>query len=196
MVCVLVLATLACTAAAGAALEPAGPVPAEVDYRHLSLDFSQLPAGSVPLPRSSELGGAVLVTGGAGYIGSTFSMLLLERAYTVVVVDNLSRGSTVNVRTLEAAGLAHFYEADIADTARLREILSAHGVKLVIHFAANAFASESVDRPLNYFHNVTSNTTLAMYNTSAIPLNLMHLCAHIDIKGSIVGRNSNLGTKL
>ena len=86
-------------------------------------------------------------------------LLLLENPiYTVVVVDNLSRGSPANVAALRSSGLQHFYKLDLSATAPLAAVMLKHRVDVVLHFAANAFASESVDRPLLYFHNITQNT--------------------------------------
>ena len=80
----------------------------DVDYRHLSLDFDQ-PLSATKRPRASYAS-TILVTGGAGYIGSTMVLLLLENSiYTVVVVDNLSRGSPANVAALRSS--AHRYQS-------------------------------------------------------------------------------------
>lgn len=140
-------------------VESLEPPQSEIDYRSLSLDFSQQPAGARPVPRLAERA-TVLVTGGAGYIGSTMSMLLLEKGYTVVVVDDLSRGGMINVHALQAFSppITSFHRFDLSDTAQLAGVMRRHAIDVVIHFAANAFASESVDRPLLYFHNVTQNT--------------------------------------
>ncbi len=131
--------------------------PADIDYRNVKIDFGSLPAAA-RLPRESKEA-TLLVTGGAGFIGSTMVLLLLEqKIYNVVVVDNLSRSSRGTIERLHHHGLKTFVELDLSDTPALARVMAEHAVTAVIHFAANAFASESVDMPLLYFHNITQNT--------------------------------------
>jgi UDP-glucose 4-epimerase len=93
---------------------------------------------------------AVLVTGGAGYIGSHMTLALLERGEEVVVLDNLATG----VRSLVPAA-AHFVEGDVKDQALLRRIFQEHEVDAVLHFAGSTVVPESVARPLQYYANNT-----------------------------------------
>lgn len=105
---------------------------------------------------------SVLVTGGAGYIGSHGALALLEAGRRVVIVDNLFRGHRGAVEALKAIGgdrLA-FVEADIADEAAVRGAIRAHGVRDVLHFAGLAYVGESVERPLLY-HWVNTGAALA-----------------------------------
>ena len=93
---------------------------------------------------------AVLVTGGAGYIGSHMVWALLERGETVVVVDNLSTG----IRGLVAEG-ARFVEGDAGDAGLIGRLIAEHGVDAIIHFAGSIVVPESVANPLAYYANNT-----------------------------------------
>ncbi|MGE5365510.1 MAG: UDP-glucose 4-epimerase GalE [Bacteroidota bacterium] len=90
----------------------------------------------------------VLVTGGAGYIGSHVVRKLLEQNYKVVIIDNLSRGHKESV-----PGEAVFENADLLDAEAIREVLSRHAIDAIIHFAAFAYVGESVDNPEIYYKN-------------------------------------------
>jgi len=88
----------------------------------------------------------VLVTGGAGYIGSVVSEQLINDGHEVVVYDNLSKGH----RDAVVDG-ARFVEGDLLDADRLRETLN--GIDAVIHMAAFSLVGESVEKPSKYYHN-------------------------------------------
>ena len=90
----------------------------------------------------------ILVTGGAGYIGSHTVHALLDRGDAVVVLDDLSTG----VKAQVGAG-AHFILGDVADTALLRQTIADHDVDSVIHFAGSIVVPESVADPLAYYDN-------------------------------------------
>ena len=94
----------------------------------------------------------VLVTGGAGYIGSHMVRLLLQRGYDVVVYDNLSRGNR------DAVIGAPLEVGDLHDRATLDAVFSKHKPAAVMHFAALAYVGESVDEPGMYYHNNVSGT--------------------------------------
>ena len=94
----------------------------------------------------------VLVNGGAGYIGSQTSKLLMATGHEPVVLDNLSTGHRWAVRWGE------YVEGDLADTAQVREALERHAIEAVIHFAASAYVGESMQNPRKYFHNNVTNT--------------------------------------
>lgn len=89
----------------------------------------------------------VLVTGGAGYIGSVTAHLLKRRGYGVAVVDDLSRGYDHNVRGLP------FHKLNLAETAALTDLLGRERVDAVIHFAAHSMVGESTKKPELYFLN-------------------------------------------
>src|ERR1700721_2167468 len=91
-----------------------------------------------------ELMPTVLVTGGAGYIGSVTAHLLKRRGYGVAIVDNLSRGYEHNVQGLP------FHKLHLAETAALADLLSREGIDAVIHFAAHSMVGESTKKPEMY----------------------------------------------
>ena len=97
----------------------------------------------------------VLVTGGAGYIGSHTCLLLLEAGWDVTVVDNLSNSHREALRRVEAltGKTLTFVEADIRDRDALSAIFSEASIDAVIHFAGLKAVGESVAKPLHYYHN-------------------------------------------
>ncbi len=97
----------------------------------------------------------VLVTGGAGYIGSHTCLELLERGYGVVVIDNLCNSnpkSLDRVKALTGKDIA-FYEGDVRDEALLRKIFAENEIGCVIHFAGLKAVGESVAKPWMYYDN-------------------------------------------
>jgi UDP-glucose 4-epimerase len=91
---------------------------------------------------------AILVTGGAGYIGSVMVEMLHERGEDVVVLDNLSRGHRDAVDPQ-----IPFYEGSVGDRELVARIARKHGLEACIHFAALAYVGESVADPLRYYEN-------------------------------------------
>ena len=96
--------------------------------------------------------GNILVTGGAGYIGSHTVKLLGEAGHEVVTVDNLSKGFR------EAVLYGDFYTGDVADRQLIGEVITKHKVDSLIHFAALTIVPESVEKPLLYYGNNTCKT--------------------------------------
>lgn len=94
----------------------------------------------------------ILVTGGAGYIGSHTCKALAHQGHTVVVYDNLSTGHRELVRW------GDFVYGDILDTQRLRSCIRQHRIEGIIHFAASAYVGESVIDPGKYFRNNVCGT--------------------------------------
>jgi UDP-glucose 4-epimerase len=90
----------------------------------------------------------VLVTGGAGYIGSHALLALLEAGRPAVVLDDLSTG----VRERVPEGVA-FHQGSVADRELVRRVVAQHGVGGVLHFAGSKDAAESLDQPLHYYRN-------------------------------------------
>ena len=93
---------------------------------------------------------AVLVTGGAGYIGSHAVLALLDAGWPVVVIDNLTTGFRWAV-----PDAAVFAEGDIADQALVARLIEEHGIKAIVHFAGSIVVPESVENPLKYYENNT-----------------------------------------
>lgn len=95
---------------------------------------------------------SILITGGAGFIGSHAAKLLSELGENVVVLDNLSTGRAQNLRW------GRFVEGDIADVVLVRETIRRHAVTAVLHLAASAQVAESMAHPETYFSNNISGS--------------------------------------
>jgi UDP-glucose 4-epimerase len=102
----------------------------------------------------------ILVTGGAGYIGSHACVVLLEAGYKVVVLDNLSVGNAQALeRVAEITGQqCTFVEGDVRDRDCLEQLFTDHTVNAVIHFAGLKAVGESVNQPLDYYDNNVAGT--------------------------------------
>jgi UDP-glucose 4-epimerase len=109
---------------------------------------------------------SILITGGAGYIGSHMVLAALDRGEDVAVIDNLSTG----VRGLVAEE-AHFHLGNVGDQTLLRDLLRRHKISAVIHFAGSLVVPESVENPLAYYEN----NTLASRN-------LIECCIQAEVK--------------
>ncbi|MDO5123255.1 MAG: UDP-glucose 4-epimerase GalE [Eubacteriales bacterium] len=98
---------------------------------------------------------SILITGGAGYIGSHTCVEMLEAGYDVVVADNLSNSSIEAINRVEklTGKKIKFYEVDVCDKSELEKIFSENTVDAVIHFAGYKAVGESVKEPLMYFEN-------------------------------------------
>ena len=103
---------------------------------------------------------AILVTGGAGYIGSHTCVELLEAGYEVVVVDNLSNSCRESLNRVEkiTGKKVTFYEADLLDREAMEEIFDKESIESVIHFAGLKAVGESVAKPLEYYYNNITGT--------------------------------------
>ncbi|XP_074581528.1 putative UDP-arabinose 4-epimerase 2 [Curcuma longa] len=108
----------------------------------------------------------VLVTGGAGYIGSHAALRLLKDSYRVTIVDNLSRGNIGAIKVLQSLfpqpGRLQFIFADLGDAKTVDKIFSENAFDAVMHFAAVAYVGESTLEPLRYYHNITANTLVVL----------------------------------
>lgn len=105
----------------------------------------------------------ILVTGGAGYIGSHTCVKLLEEGYDIIVVDNLVNSNEKAVgRIQELIGkIFPFYRLDVCDVDALRKVFQNHQIDCVIHFAGLKAVGESVSKPLEYYsNNLISTITL------------------------------------
>ncbi len=99
----------------------------------------------------------LLVTGGAGYIGSHAALRLLEDGHTVTVIDDLSRGNRGAIDALQSVGDLAFVKADFGDRPAMERLLREREIEAVMHFAALAYVGESVEIPLKYYRNNTAN---------------------------------------
>ena len=106
----------------------------------------------------------ILVTGGAGYIGSHTVKKLGEAEYEVVVYDNLSTG------TAEAILYGELFKGELKDRKRLEQVFEQHSFDAVIHFAASISVPESLAQPLDYYANNTSNV-----------INVLQCCKKFDV---------------
>ncbi|AIO33894.1 UDP-glucose 4-epimerase GalE [Burkholderia pseudomultivorans] len=99
--------------------------------------------------------GTILVTGGAGYIGSHTAVELLDNGYDVVIVDNLVNSKAEAVRRIEriTGKTPAFHQVDVCDEAALARVFDAHPITGTIHFAALKAVGESVAKPLEYYQN-------------------------------------------
>ena len=105
----------------------------------------------------------ILITGGAGYIGSHTALELLNEGYEVVVYDNLCNSSKESLKRVEelTGKSVQFYEGDVLDAEALKAMFEAEKIDAVIHCAALKAVGESVRKPLEYYqNNITGTLTL------------------------------------
>ncbi|XP_057520022.1 probable UDP-arabinose 4-epimerase 3 isoform X2 [Amaranthus tricolor] len=130
--------------------------------------IKQSPNFSRPIPIDFSRGEVgfthVLVTGGAGYIGSHAALRLLKDSYHVTIVDNLSRGNLAAIEILQSMfpGKLQFIYADLGDASAVNKLFSENAFDAVMHFAAVAYVGESTLDPLRYYHNITSNSVVVL----------------------------------
>lgn len=105
---------------------------------------------------------AILVTGGAGYIGSHTVIELLSAGFDVIVVDNFSNSKPESLRRVErlAGKSIKIYEMDLLDRRNLQAVFADHSIDAVIHFAGLKAVGESVEQPLQYYHNNLTGTLI------------------------------------
>ena len=104
----------------------------------------------------------VLVTGGAGYIGSHTVVVLVEAGYEVVIFDNFSNSSKESIKRVEkiVGKEVDVVEGDIREKSDLEKVFSTHKIDAVIHFAGLKAVGESVEQPLRYYDNNVSGTVM------------------------------------
>ena len=113
----------------------------------------------------------ILVTGGAGYIGSHCVLALLKKGNEVVVFDNLSTGHQETVDTLEKIGNLHFVKGDLQNLSDISKVFDDFNIEAVVHFAAFSQVGESMKNPQKYYYN-------NVYGT----LNLLNAMIEHDVK--------------
>jgi UDP-glucose 4-epimerase len=126
---------------------------------------------------------SILVTGGAGYIGSHTILEMLAVGLDIIIADNLSNSSVESIRRVEslAAKKVTFYQGDILDKAFLRDIFKRHSIDAVIHFAGLKAVGESVEQPLRYYEN---NVTGSLY--------LCQVMAEFDVKNLVFSSSATV----
>ena len=104
----------------------------------------------------------ILVTGGAGYIGSHTAVVLLEQGHDVIIVDNLCNSKRVAVQRVEelSGKQVAFYQYDVCDEEKMRQVFSQEKIDAVIHFAGLKAVGESVAKPLEYYYNNITGTLI------------------------------------
>ena len=95
----------------------------------------------------------ILITGGAGYIGSHTALEFLNSGYEVVVFDNLETGHLETIDILRKEGDLEFFKGDLKNQKDLDELFKKYNIEAVIHFAASSIVSESVKNPAKYYRN-------------------------------------------
>jgi UDP-glucose 4-epimerase len=106
----------------------------------------------------------ILVTGGAGYIGSHTCLELLQAGYDVTVIDNLSNSKVESLKRVQvlAGRPLTFHKQDLLDSKGLQAIFAKESIEAVIHFAGLKAVGESVSRPLQYYHNNITGTLILL----------------------------------
>ena len=102
----------------------------------------------------------ILITGGAGYIGShVLKHLLRETIEEIIVLDNLSTGNLKTLNILKKIRDFEFLQIDLKDFKQIENVFSSYNIDTVMHFAASIVVPESINNPIKYYTNNTSNTT-------------------------------------
>lgn len=133
----------------------------------------------------------ILVTGGAGYVGSHTVLALLNQGINVTVIDNLSNSSIEAIRRIEKISnkKVNFVHGDINNRAILDRVFGDHKIKAVMHFAALKSVSESVKKPLNYYQNNVSGTITLLEAMQRACVNNFIFSSSATVYGSSSGPN-------
>lgn len=115
--------------------------------------------------------GKILVTGGAGYIGSHCVLALLDKGYEVVIFDNLSTGHIETVEKLKKYGVVDFQKGDLQNISDIKKLFKEYSIDAVVHFAAFSQVAESVKNPQKYYLNNVGGT-----------MNLLSAMLEADVK--------------
>ena len=101
---------------------------------------------------------SILITGGAGYIGSHLAKQLLEKNQNIIILDNLSTGNTKTLDILNKINNFKFIQADLKNFKEIEDIFKNNKIDVIVHFAASIVVPESMENPLKYYMNNTVNT--------------------------------------
>ena len=134
---------------------------------------------------------SILVTGGAGYIGSHTCLTLLLNGFNVIAIDNLSNGSKLaieRVRKISKRDML-FYPCDITNRDDLEKIFAENEIECVIHFAGLKEVEESIRIPLQYYHNNVEGTLILMEMMLKFHVNHMVFSS----SATVYGKTENIG---
>lgn len=128
----------------------------------------------------------ILLTGGAGYIGSHTAVQLLEAGHKVIVVDNLVNASEESLRRVEqiTGKSVTFHQGDVGERAILDTVFSAHKIDAVIHFAGLKAVGESVEKPLHYYRNNLDSTLTLLEAMAAHQVKKLVFSSSATVYGS------------
>lgn len=103
----------------------------------------------------------VLLTGGAGYIGSHAAIELIEHGHDICIVDNLANSSLTAIQRIESLTntTVDFHQIDLLDATRVDQLFDKRQIDVVMHFAGSKVVAESVSHPLEYYRNNIGGTT-------------------------------------
>ena len=127
----------------------------------------------------------LLVTGGAGYIGSHMCVELLQDGHQVVIVDNLSNSSPKSLESVEriTQKKVAFHETDLRDLDALNEVFARHQPDAVLHFAGLKAVGESVQKPLEYYDNNVNGTLCLLQAMSQAGVNTLVFSSSATVYG-------------
>ena len=128
----------------------------------------------------------ILVTGGAGYIGSHTAVELIEAGFTPVIVDDLSNSSADVIDRIEKITNSRptFYQIDVCDQVRLAEVFAKHNFSAVMHFAGFKAVGESVTKPLEYYRNNIDSTLTLLECMKQAEVNQLIFSSSATVYGS------------
>lgn len=129
---------------------------------------------------------AILVTGGAGYIGSHTVVELLQQKEEVIIIDNFYNAKPEVLKRIKliTGRSPIFYEMDLINEAKLSQIFSKHPIESVIHFAGYKAVGESVAKPLDYYHNNLNSTMVLLKVMLAFQVNQLVFSSSATVYGN------------
>ena len=127
----------------------------------------------------------ILVTGGAGYIGSHTCLELITQGHQVIIADNLSNSHRLSVERVQSISQKEivFYEVNLLNRKALDDIFQTHSINAVIHFAGYKAVSESVEKPLMYYQNNLQSTLLLCETMERHKVHRLIFCSSATVYG-------------